>query len=253
MNFPIYCINLIHRKDRKEHTKNEFTKLNIDPKKVIYPHFEKDKRGGIFGCFDSHMKIWNDFYMKYPNNNYCLVFEDDFVTDVNSKSLLEKSIDFLDKNLNEIDILNLHNIGIISEHKINNDEFTNGFGGFTHAYFITHHHVESIIHKYGKLPQADGKDIDTIMNFDTSHKLYTNKIFFTNKDRINQLDEEKGKSDIIDSTIIDKLVRNGNICDNMFKITKTVSFIKKQKFITVNDDETKQLINTIINLTKSIK
>jgi GR25 family glycosyltransferase involved in LPS biosynthesis len=55
---PIYCINLKHRTDRKEHSLNEFKKIGISEDKVMYLPFTKDARGGVYGCFDSHMKIW---------------------------------------------------------------------------------------------------------------------------------------------------------------------------------------------------
>ena len=59
--YPIYCINLEHRKDRREHSMKQFETLGISPNRVKYPHFTKDPRGGVYGCFDSHIKIWNDF------------------------------------------------------------------------------------------------------------------------------------------------------------------------------------------------
>ena len=34
-NCPIYCINLHHRKDRKEHTIKEFEKLDIPFQKTL--------------------------------------------------------------------------------------------------------------------------------------------------------------------------------------------------------------------------
>ncbi len=49
--YPIYCINLEHRKDRKEHTIKEFEKMGIDHNKVIYPHFTKHKGGGCIWLF----------------------------------------------------------------------------------------------------------------------------------------------------------------------------------------------------------
>ena len=50
--YPIYCINLEHRKDRKEHTIKEFEKLDIPYNKVIYPHFTKHKGGGHLVVFN---------------------------------------------------------------------------------------------------------------------------------------------------------------------------------------------------------
>jgi GR25 family glycosyltransferase involved in LPS biosynthesis len=112
MIFPIYCINLKERLDRKKHSLNEFNKININYKNVIYLDFYRDQRGGIYGCYDSHMKVWQDFYKKYKNKDICIVFEDDFETNKKSEELLYNGIKFVLKNINKIDILFLHNICI---------------------------------------------------------------------------------------------------------------------------------------------
>ena len=39
--YPIYCINLEHRKDRKEHSIRQFTNLGISLNSVIYPYLKK--------------------------------------------------------------------------------------------------------------------------------------------------------------------------------------------------------------------
>ena len=54
MSYPIYCINLKNKNDRKINSEEQFKKLNIY--NVIYPLFTKDKRGGIYGCYASHME-----------------------------------------------------------------------------------------------------------------------------------------------------------------------------------------------------
>ena len=125
--YPIYCINLENRTDRKIHSINEFNKINILLDNVKYPHFIKDPRGGIYGCFDSHMKIWNDFYKNYPNEKYCLIFEDDFeLVDDNFDKTIKETVEFIDKNYNYIDILNLHDYYYIDvNHNINICAFIN--------------------------------------------------------------------------------------------------------------------------------
>ena len=117
---PIYCINLEHRKDRKQHSLEQFTKMGVSHDNGVYPHFTKDKRGGVYGCFDSHMKIRNDFYTNYPNEKYCLVFEDDFIAPSNYKRIIKKATEFLDKNYEDVDILFLHDVCIKTENKANN-------------------------------------------------------------------------------------------------------------------------------------
>jgi GR25 family glycosyltransferase involved in LPS biosynthesis len=106
----IYCINLKHRQDRKHHSLQQFKKLGIPEYKVNYLPFEKDSRGGVYGCFDSHVKVWKDFFMFHPHETYALVFEDDFVAPKHGKELLHKANAFVQKHYDEIDFLNLHNM-----------------------------------------------------------------------------------------------------------------------------------------------
>ena len=142
MSYPIYCINLKNKNDRKINSEEQFKKLNIY--NVIYPLFTKDKRGGIYGCYASHIKIWKDFYEKYPNINYCLIFEDDFDSSKKSEEYIKYAEQFINKNYNEIDILNLHNFYVPVNNIINNDLFSNGYGIALHAYFITRHYIDKI-------------------------------------------------------------------------------------------------------------
>lgn len=240
--YPIYCINLDHRKDRKEHSLDQFKKLDISHDKVIYPYFTKDKRGGVYGCFDSHIKVWNDF-LKYPNQKYCLVFEDDFVICKNSKLFMKKAVEFIEKNYKDIDILFLHDLRVDVENKINNNLFTNGYGLGTHSYFITRHYIQSIIKKYGKLPEPNGKHIDNEMNqnkFSQDNWLYTEKIFFTNKECMKQLEEAKGKSD--NMNLFDKLFRQ-DINSEIKLCKESVVFMKKLGLL--NNDQSKMIVYRI--------
>lgn len=180
----IYCINLEHRKDRKQHSLEQFTKMEMPHDNVVYPRFTKDNRGGVYGCFDSHIKVWNDFYTNYPNEKYCLVFEDDFVAPSNYKHIIKEAIKFLDKNYEDVDILFLHDMCIKIENKTNNHLFTNGYGINATAYLITFHYIQNIINTYGKLPEPNGRDIDyeiMLNNVDKDNILYSNKLFYTNK------------------------------------------------------------------------
>jgi hypothetical protein len=52
-DYPIYCINLLERPDRKQHVEQEFKKINIDFAKVNFPIFTRDHRGCVYGCYDS--------------------------------------------------------------------------------------------------------------------------------------------------------------------------------------------------------
>ena len=178
MSYPVYCINLKNREDRKKYSIEQFKILNIN--NVIYPIFEKDKRGGIYGCYDSHIKIWKDFYEKYPNVNYCLIFEDDFVPTKKSDYCIKSAEKFIEKNYNDIDILNLHNFFVPVENKLNNDLFSNGYGFATHVYFITRHYIERVYkNNNNKFPEPDGGHLDVDINEDVNNILYSEKIFFT--------------------------------------------------------------------------
>ena len=232
--YPIYCINLEHRKDRKEHSIRQFTNLGISLNSVIYPYLKKDPRGGVYGCFDSHIKVWNDFFINHPNEKYALVFEDDFVTTNNSKTILENAVKFIDNNYDKIDILFLHNICVDVENTINDSHFTCGYGLATHAYFLTRDYIKSIIDKQGKLPEPNGRPIDMEIPFnivDNDNVLYSKKLFFVKKECFKQLID---KSDNY-VNFIDEIIR--------FDINKSMEFqmflLKILKKNLLNDNQVK--------------
>lgn len=98
----IICINLEHRKDRYKKSLDTFQKYNIP---VRIKTFKKHEKGGIYGCFDSHIKVLKEAYNK--NLEYILVFEDDIiVTDYYSEKYIENAINFM-KNNKEWDIFYL--------------------------------------------------------------------------------------------------------------------------------------------------
>ena len=39
MNYPVYCINLKERKDRKKYIEKEFNKIDIQPNDLIFLNF----------------------------------------------------------------------------------------------------------------------------------------------------------------------------------------------------------------------
>jgi GR25 family glycosyltransferase involved in LPS biosynthesis len=90
----VVCINLDISKDRREHAQKYFDDLNIPARFFITT---KHKKGGIYGCFESHIKILIDAYERGLNN--ILVFEDDFLpTSSYSDENLQKAIDFMKSN-----------------------------------------------------------------------------------------------------------------------------------------------------------
>jgi len=228
----IYCINLEHRKDRKQHSMKQFKNMRISHDNVVYPHFTKDKRGGVYGCFDSHMKIWNDFFVNYPNDKYCLVLEDDFIAPSNYNHIMKKATKFLEKNYDEIDIIYLHDICVKVENKANNNRFTNGYGCNTHAYLLTRHYIQSIITKYEKLPEPNGRHLDNeimLNNVDKDNTLYSTKLFYTNEECFIQLIDKSdnciNKFDELFRTDIQKTQKN---------TASLFTFLKKKQ---IADDE----------------
>jgi GR25 family glycosyltransferase involved in LPS biosynthesis len=243
-DYPIYCINLEHRTDRKSHSLNQFKQMGIASDNVIYPHFIKDKRGGVFGCFDSHMKVWTDFFEKHPDSKYALIFEDDFIVTEKSASILIKATEFIGRAYNNIDILVLHKLGVNVNNDINNNLFTNGYGFGLYAYFITRHYIQSIINKYGGLPEPNGRHIDYEINLniiDKDNRLYTNKIFYTNDTYFNHL--------------IDKSDNYLNVIDEMFRgdMTKLQRIscdimIFARKYTPINDNRIRHIVCIINNI-----
>lgn len=233
----IYCINLEHRKDRKIHSLYQFTKMDIPHESIIYPHFTKDKRGGVYGCFDSHMKIWNHFYTNFPNEKFFLVFEDDFVSSPNSKYIIKMATNFLEKNYNDIDIIFLHDMCMRTDDNINNNLFTSGYGFLTHAMIVTRHYIENIMTKYGNLPEPNGQHIDQEISISKYSVLYSNKLFYTKKKYFTQL---IGISDNYSSRF-DEFCRKHNIftVESITKFTfKTLTPLRKMKIM--NDDQIKK-------------
>lgn len=97
LKYPTYCINLKERPDRKQKVIEEFINIDINQDDVIFLQFHKHKKGGRHGCYDSHMKIWYDFYHNHKDKELCIVFEDDFETTENSKIYFKKAIPYVEK------------------------------------------------------------------------------------------------------------------------------------------------------------
>lgn len=90
----IVCINLEHRKDRKSISQSIFDKLNIN---CHFHTVQKHPKGGMYGCFDSHIQVIKDAYNK--GVNYILIFEDDIkLTPSYTNSQVEICIEFLKGN-----------------------------------------------------------------------------------------------------------------------------------------------------------
>lgn len=148
----IFCISLKQTKERREHFKTNYP-LNIPYKYLIV---EKDKRGGVYGCFNSHIKIIKDVYKRGLNN--VLIFEDDaYPSPSYSKKKLDDVYNFLKTNkdweifylgyfLSGTNHKNNNTIHLFSE-TINKDIIKfNPLG--THAYILNRKGMKKILDTY---------------------------------------------------------------------------------------------------------
>ena len=112
--------------------------------------------------------------------------------------------------------------------------FNCGYGLGTHAYFVTREYIKSIIYKYEKLPEPNGRHIDFEICFniiDNDNKIYSNKCFFVKEECFKQL--------------VDKSDNYLNIIDEMFRfdINKQIEYnmdiFKVLKKMILNDNQIK--------------
>ena len=89
MNYQIFCINLIDRKDRLNRMKNIFNKLDIIDQ-VNFHIVEKHKYGSRYGCFNSHLEC-----LEKAKSDYIIIFEDDCI--LNSNFIWNDLIETIDK------------------------------------------------------------------------------------------------------------------------------------------------------------
>ena len=247
MNYPIYCINLKERLDRRKNVKQEFNKIDIQPSNVIFLDFHLHKKGGRYGCYDSHMKVWNDFYTNHPDKEMCIIFEDDFEVTENSKLYLKKAISFIEKNKDKVDILFLHDNFIkYSENKnkdknknyIINKYFINGYGFLTHVYIVTRKYIKLILDKNeNHLPKPNGIHFDIDINFNQKSILYSEDIYYCKKSVFiqNNLFESDNDDRIL------KRIYGINFTNNIFMNLK-----KKIKLLSLNDDDKTKKIYMIL-------
>lgn len=97
----IYYINLSHRLDRKEHIECLLEKASLIDLTNRVDAIKNDE--GAIGCILSHIKTLELFLEN--NVEYCLVLEDDFISD--TPELIKSSIDKIFSDNIEFDIIQL--------------------------------------------------------------------------------------------------------------------------------------------------
>lgn len=104
----ILYINLDHRKDRLKQINNEFKRMNFPNDKVERISAVREKYNGHIGCCKSHIKVMDEIIKN--NYKYTMVFEDDFVFSVDSKTLDKKISTFLSKYNDNWDVIQLASV-----------------------------------------------------------------------------------------------------------------------------------------------
>ncbi len=172
----IGLINLFERNDRLSNVFNEFFKYNISINNIDILRVNKHKLGGVFGCYDSHLKL----YKKAIDSgaNYALILEDDFVFIDNSEKeitkKLNKCINFIKKNQNNWDIIKITNdIFIYIIQKIDDCIYETKQAS-TQGYFINKHCMLKMLND-GVLvyKNSGGYHIDLAQNDIYKFKIYT--------------------------------------------------------------------------------
>lgn len=158
----IYCINLKHRKDRKEKTRKVLNKLGIKnvtwfnaiygkdlnlskiPNSVVSPSAKSKLTKNEIGCALSHVSIWKDMIKK--GYKTVLILEDDIIAKTDMYEILKRSWKSLPKNW---DILYLGTFDFRPFNKTSINKYFN-FPGKplgTHAYSINNKSVKNLLER----------------------------------------------------------------------------------------------------------
>lgn len=187
-----FCVNLVTKKIH-EQAKVLFDDLDI--KDVKFSNSTPHKLGGKYGCYDSHLNVWKDFYTNFPDEKYCFIFEEDVTINKEQvemsyyKEIISQANTFVKNNYEHIDFVFLKNNCFELASEINNKLFTKGFGFTTHAYIVTRQYIENIIKKNNNIfpvPINSHIDFEITMNYNSI--VYSEKIYYLKKIGFEQLD-----------------------------------------------------------------
>lgn len=195
---PVYCINMKCRPDRRVHIEEQFRIMGLDPDRVIFPMIEKHPMGGIYGCFDSHMKVWSDFMERFPDEDLVLIFEDDSIAPPNAIKLINDAIDFYRTNREMVDMVTLHDICIRFNDPISTDIFVRGKGNTTHAMLVSRAYIQRIIDRNGgRMPEPTGEHFDSAVINSVNSDVYTNRVYYTRYRQFIQIQDQSDNANDI--------------------------------------------------------
>ena len=159
MRSEIYCINLHERKDKHKFMKNQFDKYKLD---VTFIQNYKHKKGGRYGCFESHIMTLIDAEKK--DLDVCLVFEDDCYIYNNVRTKIKECFKFILKN-NIYLLKSSKSDGIydVKNNFINNTYFCKGYITSNICYFVNREFRKIILNNYNKY--IEKKPVDIFYNF----------------------------------------------------------------------------------------
>lgn len=142
MKYQYYCINLFERQDRYEKMVKVFNENGLE---VKFIRNSKHPKGGIYGCFDSHIQCIKDAY----NNNldYCIVFEDDNNIYPNCKDNIKIAEDFYKNNPNTEYIV-LHDRSLCQVYEKLTDNIYECSCMGTSCIFLTKPFIKKILDSY---------------------------------------------------------------------------------------------------------
>ena len=187
--FDFVCISLNNRSDRRDKIKETLHQLGIH-KRINWWIVDKHKRGGIYGCFESHWSVWNCSEFKRP---YLCVFEDDIKVAPGAKakfiSALEKAQEYLPIYF---DIVNLEpDLGYV-DFQVDTNLFA---GFFVHlGCYIMHRSFLPIISE--RVFRSFGTDIDGALHKQCRMLGYLPKFF---EQDLNDTDNGGGYRSILPS------------------------------------------------------
>ncbi len=195
----IYCICLKSRDDRYDHAVKQLQRIGMKPDDITFYRPEKDRRGGPWGCWESHRAACK---MGWDSGApYWLVVEDDLNFDDHWEKHLRLLAPFLAKN-QDWQIMNLHHHGVSV--KPYDDNVYQGYGMSCVGYVMSRRYMEFKNFNDGWIAKANGQHIDVAFFVHQQSPLYTPMTFYVNKDIIKpdiELTSDNQKGVVVETAI----------------------------------------------------